>query len=125
MTVKDKIQIVFARTSTSIFSESAIENLVELEVKCASNFEEITSERVFDAIAKAVTNWATSTEEGKVAIEESCEDFNIGDFLSYYEDEELKEALKEEGIIDIKVVYELSSKETIIGYDKRMYRPQE
>jgi len=51
------------------------------------------------ALSRAVTKWVETTEEGRAAWEESCEDFNIGD-LACHQSQEL---LAEWGIHDLKV----------------------
>lgn len=46
----------------------------------------------------AVTDWINSTDEGKAAWNYSCEDFNIGDFANYENDQKLNECLAKEGL---------------------------
>ena len=55
------------------------ENLVAV-VTYSSN-KELNQDSMMDLLSKAVTEWASNTEEGKEAWEHSCEDFNIGDTI--------------------------------------------
>ena len=51
------------------------------------------------ALSKAVTKWVETTDVGRAAWKESCEDFNIGDLACH----QVPELLAEWGIHDLKV----------------------
>lgn len=66
----------------------------------------MTDAELRDAVSQAVLNWREKTEEGKMAWEESCEDFNIGDLVDYVEfaiEPNLKEELEAVGVHDLHI----------------------
>lgn len=54
------------------------------------------------AIKCAIANWG-NTEDGKLAIQESCYDFNFGDLANEQENEGLIKCLEEQGIKNLSV----------------------
>ena len=72
---------------------------------------------VLAALRRALSKWASTTEEGRAAWEESSEDYNIGDFLGDCENPQVLALLQEEGILHVEVAYELSSQEEV-SYDR-------
>ena len=54
------------------------------------------------AIKVAIKDWG-ETEDGRLAIEESCYDFNFGDLANEQENEGLIKCLEEQGIKNLSV----------------------
>lgn len=69
------------------------------------------------ALSKGCSQWAHNCSSGAQAFEESCWDFNIGDFLSIREDKDLNFYLNHEGIQKIEVIGEYSP-EQHVPFDK-------
>lgn len=51
----------------------------------------------------ALSHWASTTEEGADAYEESSEDFNIGDLSLHVDDKQLQNILSEYGIKGLEI----------------------
>jgi hypothetical protein len=64
------------------------------------------------ALKAAVTDWVVETKEGDAAWEQSCEDFNIGDFFCYVTTN-LREFLARHGVADIELRYQLGEGEDV------------
>jgi len=65
---------------------------------------------------QAVTDWVLETDTGRKAWEDSCEDFNIGDFFVYYTPS-IMQFLWRHGIHSISIVYQLAEGEEV-PFDK-------
>jgi hypothetical protein len=63
---------------------------------CSFESEEADGKK---ALSKAVTNWVETSEAGKAAWKESCEDFNIGDLACH----QSPELLTEWGVCNLRV----------------------
>lgn len=53
---------------------------------------------LFSLFEASITEWVKATDSGAIAWEESCEDFNIGDFAQNDNNSELAEILKDNKI---------------------------
>lgn len=55
------------------------------------------------ALKLAVGIWLETTEAGRAAWQDSCEDFNYGDLSMHIDNPELKKLLRKEGIISVQI----------------------
>jgi len=80
--------------------------------------DDMDEKSVLKKFIDVVTQWVSSTEEGKEAWEYSSEDFNVGDLASY--EDEIKEAMSKElmanGIHDFEILWGGDSTE-IVSFD--------
>lgn len=71
----------------------------------------------------ATAKWMKNSESGGRALAYSGEAFNIGDFASYTDDEQLKECLSEEGLtVEIMLMNEPDS---VLHYDTPLVREED
>jgi len=56
-----------------------------------------------DALIAAITEWVKTTETGRAEWAGSCQDFNVGDLASCYDDPDLLKLLAERGIRNLKI----------------------
>src|SRR3990167_3681955 len=80
--------------------------LVKAEIR-----PDVSNETLLTLIQHAVTSWVQTTNEGRRAWEESDEDFNIGDLVSYYKNPELRSLMLGTGlwITNIETLVDLTS----------------
>ena len=71
-------------------------------VSCNCDETKRTPKSVVMAIKVAIKDWG-KTEDGRLAIEESCYDFNFGDIANEQENEGLIKCLEEQGIKNLSV----------------------
>lgn len=76
-------------------------NQVTVAALVSCNCDE-TPKSVVMAIKVAIKDWG-KTEDGRLAIEESCYDFNFGDLANEQENEGLIKCLEEQGIKNLSV----------------------
>ena len=69
-------------------------------LSCETKYKD--PELVVMAIKCAIANWG-KTEDGALAIEQSCNDFNFGDLANEQENEGLVKCLEEQGIRNMSV----------------------
>lgn len=97
-----------------------LENLLILRFTHTENLQ--NEEEVLEALERAVTEWVETTPEGREAWEDSCEDFNIGDFCCQ-EDPQLQDCLKTHGIHSVETRFELVESQEI-SYDRILAHPE-
>lgn len=88
----------------------------------------LRQDQVFRAFTRAVTKWVETTEMGREAWINSSEDLNIGDLLSGYDgcpsfNRQFNPLLKEQGIDDWKVIYQMGNGGTE-SYDHVLASPE-
>lgn len=86
--------------------------------------------QILDAIRQSVTAWINATDAGRDALEETCEDMNIGDLAQWctdadgaISDPDLASQLREHGIT--RMVIEVSDAESSVPYDTLLFDPDE
>lgn len=109
-----KTQLAFVRY------HKELENLVAIEIGHSKSLKDQCD--VLEAMELALNEWISKTEEGKIAWEYSCEDFNIGDLLNCTDS--YMPFFKKQGITSLKVVYELSNP-SMVPYDKILACPED
>jgi len=106
----------FTKHKTSVlFNRHEGFSLSTFAVVTFSTDEEATPKVLIEKFKAAVTKWIKNTKEGTQAWESSCEDFNIGDYASYMNDEDLNTYLVDEGMsvcIDL-----MSDSGSLFSYD--------
>ena len=108
-----RTQIAFTRQSESL------EHLLVVEFTHETSLD--TKEKVLEALKNGLNKWMEKTKEGAQEWDCSGEEFNIGDLMTINE-ESYAPFLNEEGIGEIKLVYELNQDE-IVSYDKVLASP--
>lgn len=67
----------------------------------------LTANKAFEAFHRICDRWLKESDEGKELNEDSCDDFNIGDFMinevTILKNEEFRDLMKEEGIDEIVI----------------------
>jgi len=89
---------------------NTIENLWVVEVQMIDPAAGLDDALI--ALERAVTDWVIETDTGKEAWEQSSEDFNIGDFFTYYTPGFMK-FLWRHGIHYVGIVYQLGEGEEV------------
>jgi hypothetical protein len=113
-------QTDLAFTRTNEFNIETLRVLRFTHLQSLKN-EDSTEEAVLEALEKAVSLWIETTPTGLAAWQESCENFNIGDFCTHY-DFQLQASLEAHGIHSIETLFELSPNQEV-AYDKVLAQP--
>ena len=109
-----KTDLVFTRHGT-----------LHLEILIVARFTHIetlkTTQEVLDALENAITHWIETTPAGLEAWEESCEDFNIGDFYCQ-NNFQLQASLEAHGIHSVETLFELADSHEV-SFDRILAHP--
>lgn len=72
-------------------------------LRCRRTRKVCDGDTLREALTRALTKWFAETEEGREALEDSSDDFNVGDLSVHYPDETLLPYLTAAGVFDLEV----------------------
>lgn len=76
----------------------------------------LTTADALAALELSITQWVAETEEGRNSWDNSCSDYNIGDFLEDFRTESLVDQLSKNGLKILSLeTYDVSG---MVSYDK-------
>lgn len=73
---------------------------------------------LMEKFQNSITKWVENSSEGAEAFEDSCQDFNIGDFSLFENDEKLCQYLLEEGL-SVKILL-CNDPDNLFSYDTHL-----